>query len=121
MATAEDDLHALDSKVKQLKLDYEQYFLGTRPREPQQLRGEVQKLVQLYLAAPSKNTAQRFKFNALVSRYNIFTEHWGKRIRAMEEGDRPSRARVRAGRRSRGPWSTAARRRGRAGARAARR
>ena len=31
---SDEDLRELDRKVKQLRLDYERYFLGTRPREP---------------------------------------------------------------------------------------
>ena len=38
----EADLQLLDVKIKQARNEYEQYFLGTRPREPQVLRGEVQ-------------------------------------------------------------------------------
>ena len=44
----EEDLHILDVKIKQLKLDYEKYFLGNRPREPLQLRHEVDKQVVIY-------------------------------------------------------------------------
>ncbi len=36
----EEDLQTLDIKMKQLKLDYERYFLGTRPREPAMARSE---------------------------------------------------------------------------------
>ncbi len=35
----EDDLKVLDRKLSQLKREYDQYFLGTRPREPVLLAG----------------------------------------------------------------------------------
>ena len=34
MTVTEEELRELDRKVKQLRVDYERYFLGTRPREP---------------------------------------------------------------------------------------
>lgn len=86
VATAEEDLHVLDVKLKQLKLDYEQYFLGSRPREPQQLRSEVQKLIQQQLAAPLKNTALRFRFNSINSRFQSFRRQWDNTVREIEAG-----------------------------------
>jgi hypothetical protein len=32
VSDTEEELRDLDRKLKQLKLDYERYFLGTRPR-----------------------------------------------------------------------------------------
>ena len=41
----EEDLKVLETKVNQLKMAYERYFLGTRPREPVTERAEVQKTI----------------------------------------------------------------------------
>ncbi len=82
----ETDLHLIDVRLKQLKLEYEQYFLGTRKREPLQTRGEVQKYVQLYAQSPIKNTGYRFKFNNLRSRFFTFRRHWDDTVRKIEEG-----------------------------------
>ena len=86
MATADEDLRVLDSKVKQLKLDYEQYFLGTRPRVPQQLRSEVAKLIHLYLGTPIQNTALRFRFNSINSRFQAHKRYWDETLRKIETG-----------------------------------
>ncbi len=86
MTTIEEDLQILDAKIKQLRLDYEQYFLGARPREPVQLRGEVQKLIALYSNVPIQNTAQRFKFSSLCSRYLILRRQWDLALRKIEDG-----------------------------------
>ena len=86
MTTDDEDLRALDHKVKQLKLDYEQYLLGSRPREPQQQRGEVQKLIQQYLATPMQNTALRFRFNSINSRFQAFRRQWDIALRQIEDG-----------------------------------
>ena len=82
----EDDLQALETKLKQLKLDYEQYFLGTRPREPAQGRSEVQKLFTIYQNTPIQNTALRFRFNSLCARYFALRRQWDQVLRQIEEG-----------------------------------
>lgn len=82
----EDDLQVLDAKIKQLRLDYEQYFLGARPREPVMLRGEVQKLVAYYSNVAIQNTAHRFKFSSLCSRFLTLRRQWDATQRKVEEG-----------------------------------
>ncbi|HVH07331.1 MAG TPA: MXAN_5187 C-terminal domain-containing protein [Myxococcota bacterium] len=82
----DEDLQLLDARIKTLKLDYEQYFLGSRPRAPTVLRGDVQKMVAYYANVPIQNTAMRFKFNNLRSRYFTFRRHWDETLRKIEEG-----------------------------------
>ncbi len=82
----EADLHLIDVRLKQLKLEYDQYFLGNRKREPLQTRGELQKFVQIYAQSPIKNTGLRFKFNNLRSRYFSFRRLWDETLRKIEEG-----------------------------------
>ena len=82
----EADLHLIDVRLKQLKLEYEQYFLGTRKREPLQTRSELQKYVQLYSQSPIKNTGMRFKYNNLRSRFFTFRRHWDDIVRKINEG-----------------------------------
>jgi hypothetical protein len=82
----EEDLILLDARMKQLRNEYEQYFLGTRKREPQLLRGEVQKIVTFYANVPIRNTGHRFKFNNLRARYFAFRRHWDETQRKIEDG-----------------------------------
>ena len=83
---AEGDLQLLDVKIKQARNEYEQYFLGTRPREPQLLRGEVQKMITYYTNVSIRNTAQRFRFNSLQARFFSLRRHWDNTLRKMEDG-----------------------------------
>jgi hypothetical protein len=85
-ADTETDLQLLDAKLKQLRLEYEQYFLGARKREPQLLRGEVNKVVAYYANAPIRNTALRFLFNNLRARYFTHKRLWDETCRKIEEG-----------------------------------
>jgi hypothetical protein len=82
----EEDFKILETKLLQLKLDYDQYFLGTRPREPVMLRGEVQKLIAMYSNQAIQNTALRFKFGSICSRYQAFKRQWSEVLRQIEAG-----------------------------------
>jgi hypothetical protein len=80
------ELELLDRKLNQLKLAYDQYFLGSRPREPVLLRDEVRKAVVLYSNEGIQNTALRFKFGSICSRYQAFRRRWTDTLRKIEEG-----------------------------------
>ncbi|MCG8590155.1 MAG: hypothetical protein MJE66_12760 [Proteobacteria bacterium] len=84
--TVDEDLRILDAKIKQVKLEYDQYFLGTRPREPSQLRAEIQKQVTILTQTPFQNTALRFRFNSLCSRFQVFKRQWDETLRKIEQG-----------------------------------
>lgn len=81
-----EDLKILEVKVGQLKRDYEHYFLGSRPREPQQLRSEVQKLILIFSNSPIQNTAERFRFNSINSRFQAFKRQWDETLRKIDAG-----------------------------------
>jgi len=86
VASLEEDLQVLEVKLKQLKLDYEQYFNGSRPREPAQARAEIRKQILEYANTPIKNTALRFKFNTIHSRFQAFKRQWDNILRQIENG-----------------------------------
>jgi hypothetical protein len=97
----DEQLRALEFKLGQLKRDYDQYFLGTRPREPVLLRSEVQKLVVVLTNTPFQNTALKFRFTSLCSRYQAQRRQWDETLRKIEAGTY-ERHRFKAGLRSRG-------------------
>jgi len=82
----DEDLQLLDVKLKQLRNEYEQYFLGSRKREPQRLRGEVQKMVNYYTHVTIQNTGTRFKFNNLRARFFTLRRRWDQVCRKIDEG-----------------------------------
>ncbi len=82
----EEDLVVMDVKLKQLKNEFDQYFLGTRKREPYLLKNEVAKMMTLYANIRIQNTGHRFKFNNLRARYFSLKRHWDLTLRKIEEG-----------------------------------
>lgn len=85
-ADVAEELVVLDNKLKQLKFEYEQYFMGSRPREPVLLRGDVQKIVAKYSNVGIQNTALRFKFNNICSRLFTMRRQWDEIVRKIEAG-----------------------------------
>lgn len=82
----EADLLQLDAKLKMAKLDYEQYFIGNRPREPLILRQDIQKIINIWSNLPIRNTAHRFRFNTLTARFFSLRRNWDEILRKMEAG-----------------------------------
>jgi hypothetical protein len=81
-----EDMLVLDNKIKQLKFEYDQYFIGSRPREPVLTRADVNKLVARYTNTGIQNTALRFKFNTLCSRLFAMRRQWDETLRKIEAG-----------------------------------
>lgn len=84
--TPDEELKLLEIRLNMLKLEYEKYFLGTRPTEPAQARSEIQKMVIKWSNTRITNTALRFKFNSLNGRYQAFKRQWDNILRQIEAG-----------------------------------
>lgn len=82
----DEELKLLEIKLNQLKLDYEKYFIGSRPTEPGQLRSEIQKAIIKWSNTRITNSALRFKFNSLNGRYQAFKRQWDTILRQIEAG-----------------------------------
>jgi len=82
----DEELKILETKVLQLKLDYDLYFLGSRPREPAMARAEVQKVILRHSNTPIQNTAARFKFNSINARFQALKRQWDQTLRQIEAG-----------------------------------
>lgn len=90
-----EDLQIFESKLKELIILYEQYFIGLEKREPTKLLEEIDKLARRYSTSPINNTMHKHRYNGLVARLNSYRQHWNRTLREIEEG-RYSRDRFRA-------------------------
>lgn len=82
----EADLAQLDVGMRQLKIQYDMFLAGGIKKEPVELRGRLESIIKKHSNKPIQKYVQRFRFSALVSRFNSMSELWGKRVRSMEEG-----------------------------------
>jgi hypothetical protein len=91
-AELEADIGRLEIGLRQLKIQYDMFFAGSVPRQPLELRAEIERLIKRYSNASIRKYSARFHFNSLVSRFNSMSELWAKTIRTLEEGERPAPA-----------------------------
>ena len=82
----DESLKVLDSKLNQLKLAYEQYFMGARPREPISERRDVDKTFLRLTNQTIQNTALRFRFRSMSSKHQAFKRQWDDTLRKIENG-----------------------------------
>jgi len=80
------DLQALTAGLKQLELEYNQFFSGRLPRPPLETRKRIETLVKKWDRGYIQSAAERFQFETLQRRYQTFVDLWDRGLRAREEG-----------------------------------
>lgn len=87
MATTDEDLNQLEKDIRQLKIEYEQYFGGGRKRPPAETEWRIELLLKRYGdRGADMNFGQRFRFNNLAQTYAKYREIFRKRFKQKEEG-----------------------------------
>lgn len=87
-------LRQLDTEIKKLEVEYNQFFAGRLPKLPWETRARVEALVKQYDRMHIKNTAERFRFQGLQARFSAFCELWERHLKAQEGGRPGLRGRV---------------------------
>ncbi len=85
------DLDLLEKSITALKLDYERFFSGDVKVPPLPARKSVEQVLRRIGNAPVEKVAERFRLQALQSRFTAFSDLWEKRLLAREEGRGPVR------------------------------
>lgn len=85
MASVDPDLEELDKRIRQLKVEYEVFFVGGKKTPPTMLRNSVERLIQKVLDEKNPTFAQKFKLNTLISRFTAYKELWRKKTQEKEE------------------------------------
>jgi hypothetical protein len=86
----EREMMVLDGEIKRLEAEYNMFFVGRLPRPPWETRKRVDSLVKKHDRAYIQNTADRFRFLTLQTRYAKLCELWERQLNAHEFG-RPKR------------------------------
>jgi len=84
--SVERELTILESELRRLEAEYNQYFAGRLPRPPVETRRRVTGLVRQLDRQRLSNYAERFRFSTLQSRFQKSIELWDRGLRAREEG-----------------------------------
>lgn len=85
--TFEEELKRIDAEIRKLKIQFDLYFTGTNPKPPSDQRDALDKLIKKHQNS-SKTVADRFLYNAIVNKFNAYSELWTKTLRIKEEGAR---------------------------------
>src|SRR5713226_9442440 len=87
MATIDEDLSQFERDIRQLKIEYDQYFGGGRKRPPTEIEWRIDQLIKRYSERGGElKFAQRFRFNNLSQTYAKYKDIFRKRSAQKEEG-----------------------------------
>jgi hypothetical protein len=80
------ELAKLERMIEQLKVDYEQFFLGMVPHAPDQLHNQVKRAIRALIKAPFKSSQISFSLRTLESRYHTYNTYWSRVNRQRDDG-----------------------------------
>lgn len=80
------EIALLEEKIKEAMRQYDMFFLGVQKQEPLKLREEIKQIILRMHADYIPTTTLKFKFKALVDRFNIYQQYWDRVLREREEG-----------------------------------
>jgi hypothetical protein len=87
MSTIDEELGTLERDIRQLKIEYDQYFGGGRKRPPNEIEWRIDLVVRKYgERSGDMKIGQRFRFNNLTQTYAKYKDIFRKKLRQKEEG-----------------------------------
>lgn len=87
MATVDEDLGQIERDIRQLKIEYDQFFGGGRKRPPTEIEWRIDQLIKRYSErGGDMKYGQRFRFNNLSQTYAKYKDIFRKKTAQKEEG-----------------------------------
>jgi len=85
--TIDEDIGQLEKDIRQLKIEYEQYFGGGKKRPPTEIEWRIDTTLKRYSdRGANMNYSQRFHYGNLVQKYTKYRDIFRKRLKQKEEG-----------------------------------
>jgi hypothetical protein len=85
--TVDEDLGQLEKDIRQMKIEFEQYFGGGKKRPPTELEWRIDTLIKRYSDRSAElNYGQRYRYSNLTQMYSKFREMFRKKMKQKEEG-----------------------------------
>ncbi len=81
----DEELHRIDLDITKLKIQFDLYFIGSVPKPPTDQRDALDKVIKK-AQFNVKSSADRFLYNAVLNKFNAYSELWMKNLRIREEG-----------------------------------
>ncbi len=87
MATIDEELAQLERDIRQLKIEYDQYFGGGRKRPPTEIEWRIETIIKRYAERGGElKYGQRFRYNNLTQTYAKYKDIFRKKLQQKEEG-----------------------------------
>jgi hypothetical protein len=87
MATIDEELGQLEKDIRQLKIEYDQYFGGGRKRPPTEIEWRIDTIIRRYAERGGElKFGQRFRYNNLSQTYAKYKDIFRKKLQQKEEG-----------------------------------
>src|SRR3984893_6762498 len=87
MATIDEELGQLEKDIRQLKIEYDQFFGGGRKRPPTEIEWRIELIIKRYgESGGDLKFGQRFRYNNLTQTYAKYKDIFRKKTQAKEEG-----------------------------------
>jgi hypothetical protein len=87
MATIDEELAQLERDIRQLKIEYDQYFGGGRKRPPTEIEWRIELVVKRYAERGGElKYGHRFRLNNLTQTYAKYKDIFRKKTQNKEEG-----------------------------------
>jgi hypothetical protein len=85
MPSIDDELAQIERDIRTLKIEYEQYFGGGRPRPPTDTQWRVDNLIRRYNERGGElSSGQRFRFYNIQQTYAKYQDMWRKKLMQKE-------------------------------------
>jgi hypothetical protein len=87
MATIDEEMSQLEKDIRQLKIEYDQFFGGGRKRPPTEIEWRIEVIIKRYAERGGElKFGQRFKYNNLTQTYAKYKDIFRKKTQQKEEG-----------------------------------
>jgi hypothetical protein len=80
------ELVRFEQMLEELKVHYEQHFIGVLPMQPEKLHHDVKRELRKLFKLPFKTSAMGFQLKVLESRYSSYNSYWQRVLREKEDG-----------------------------------
>lgn len=85
-----EDMELLKRSMKQLEIEWEQWFSGALPKPPVETKKRVEDIIRRYNVKGPPNLGDASVFQMHQAKYQSYNEMWNRRVRLKEEGRLPT-------------------------------
>jgi hypothetical protein len=84
-ASLDQQIGRLEDDIRKLKIDFDIYFNGSTKRPPLEAKARLDANMKRLADNRNLTYAQRYQFNAVVSRFNSYRELWRRLLKTRGE------------------------------------